>query len=208
MNHAEISRDTQHIRDEKGIWLLHSIRVAIHGRRYWYGRVAVVRNLRWAMVGFQMIFATVFGAAGFGMLTFSVRRVTTRSGKNSSTSESVLWQDEQLIARDFLQNDPARSAIPVLFQIPYDCRPTDETNASDQTIWRLEVSAKTPWLDYSTTFDVPVFKTPESDPNFVVDHSLIAEYAAPENLDRDLHEAGVVKMESPTGEGCRLVFPN
>ena len=54
---------------------------------------------------------------------------------------------------------------------------------------------------------MPVFKTPESDPNFVVDRSLIAEYAAPEDLDRDLREAGVVKMESPTGEGCRLVFP-
>jgi len=144
---------------------------------------------------------------GFRLTLNCVQRVTTQRGKNSSTSESVLWQDEQLIARDFLQNDPARSAIPVLFRIPYDCRPTDKTNANDQTIWRLEVSAKTSGLDYSTTFDVPVFKTIESDPNFVVDQSLIAEYAAPENLDRDLHEAGVVKMESLTGEGCRLVFP-
>ena len=144
---------------------------------------------------------------GFRLTLNCVQRVTTGSGKSSSTSESVLWQDEQLIARDLLQNDPTRSAIPVLFQIPYDCRPTDETEPNRQTLWRLEASAKTPGLDYSTSFDVPVFKTSESDPNFVVDPSLIAEYTEPDDLDRDLHEAGVVKMESPTGEGCRLVFP-
>lgn len=139
---------------------------------------------------------------GFHLTLNCVQSVT-----HSDSSETTLWQDEQIIARDLLQSDSARSAIPVLFQIPYDCRPTDETNAYNKTIWQLNVSAKTPGVNYSTSFDVPVFKTPESDPNFVVDRSLIAEYAAPADPDRDLHDAGVVKMASPTGEGCRLVFP-
>lgn len=134
-------------------------------------------------------------------------QITITSGENGGRSESVVWQDEQVIARELQQNDPKQSAIPILFQIPYECRPTDETSDTSQTIWRLNVSAKTPGLDYSTSFDVPVFKTPESDPNFVVDRSLIAEYVAPDNPERDLREAGLLKTESPTGEGIRLVFP-
>ena len=134
-------------------------------------------------------------------------QVTTTTGKKNSTSENVVWQDEQLIAHELSQSDPEQSAIPVLFQIPYECRPTDETEPNNQTVWRLGVSAKTPGLDYSATFEVPVFKTPESDPNFVVDRSLIAQYVAPEDPDRDLHDAGVIKTQSPSGEGFRLVFP-
>ncbi len=54
---------------------------------------------------------------------------------------------------------------------------------------------------------MPVFKTPESDPRFVVDRSLIAKYIAPENPERDLREAGVAKIFSPRGEGRQFVFP-
>jgi len=106
-----------------------------------------------------------------------------------------------------LPHDPRQSAVPVLFQIPYDCQATDETDASCQTTWRLAVSAKTPGLNFLTSFEVPVFKTAASDPNFVVDPSLIAKYTAPENDDRDLREAGLRKEPSYTGEGFRLVFP-
>ncbi len=136
-----------------------------------------------------------------------VNRVVTHSGDSDNISENVLWQDEQLIAHELSQSDPEQSAIPVLFQIPYECRPSDETEANDKIIWRLGVSAKTPGLDYSAKFEVPVFKTPESDPNFVVDRSLIAPYVAPENPERDLRDAGLVRTESPSGEGFRLVFP-
>ena len=101
---------------------------------------------------------------GFRLTLNCVQRMTTGSGKNGSTSENVLWQDEQLIARELLQNDPEQSAIPVLFQIPYECRPTDETDANDQTIWRLEVSAKTPGLDYSTSLTCPCSRRPRATP--------------------------------------------
>ncbi len=140
---------------------------------------------------------------GFRLALNCFQKVT----HGDNTTVTTLWQDEQVIAHDLLQSDSQQSAIPVLFQIPYDCRPTDETNADGKTNWRLDVSAKTPGLDYSTNFEVPVFKTSQSDPNFVVDRSLIAEYAAPEDPDRDLRDAGVVRAESSTGEGCRLVFP-
>ncbi len=144
---------------------------------------------------------------GFRLTLNCMHSVTTTTGKKSSTSENVVWQDEQIIAHELSQSDPEQSAIPLLFQIPYECRPTDETDPNNQTVWRLGASAKTPGLDYSATFEVPVFKTPASDPNFVVDRSLIAQYVAPEDPDRDLHDAGVIKTQSPSGEGFRLVFP-
>ncbi len=78
-------------------------------------------------------------------------------------------------------------------------------NAKSYGNWKLR--RRRLRLDYRATFDVPVFKTPESDPNFVVDRSLIAEYTAPEDPERELSAGGVIKMASPTGDGCRFVFP-
>jgi hypothetical protein len=131
-------------------------------------------------------------------------------GKNSGISRNLLWSDEQTIGRELLQDDAEHSAIPVLFAIPYECRPTDagdEANSRSTTCWELEVTAKTPGLDYHATFEAPVFKTAESSPEFVLDRSLIAKYVARENPERDLREAGVIQETSPTGDGQRFIFP-
>jgi hypothetical protein len=151
--------------------------------------------------------AKVLPEDGFQIALSCINKVTTGSGKNRSTSEHILWQDDQVVGRDLLQNDPDHTAIPVLFAIPYECRPTDETLSDNQTIWRLAAKAKVPGVDYSTAFDVPVFKTAESNANFVADASLMAEYTVPPNPERDLHEAGVVREPSPSGEGCKFTFP-
>jgi hypothetical protein len=186
---------------------------------------AVVSVLRWRKFGrsvFQM--ASVPGVIG-GQLagvirtrvkiepenTFRIRLscincVTSRASRGH-ISRSIVWQDEESVARDLLQEDRHHSAIPVLFQIPYECRQTDDGDPSNIFLWSLEVTAKMPGLDYCAEFNVPVFKTPESDPHFVVDRNLLAKYIAPENPDRDLRDAGVVKTSSPTGDGCRFVFP-
>ncbi len=141
---------------------------------------------------------------GFQLSLNCIQTVTTNRGDSNSTSENVLWQDEQLIARELRQADPEKTAIPVLFQIPYECRSAD---AAEQIAWRLECKSKTPDLDYAATFDVPVFKTPESDPTFVAGPNPIADHFAPIDPEKDLCEAGLVREPSQTGEGCRLVFP-
>lgn len=182
----------------------------------------VVKTLRWRKYGrsvFEM--ASVPGVIG-GQLAGVVRvskkvepddgfRLTLHCiqtiAAGDSSSEKSVWQDEQVIGRELSQSNPENSAIPVLFQIPYECLPTDLEGENRPTYWRLTVSAKTPGLDYSATFDVPVFKTPDSNPNFVVDRSLIAGYAAADNPERDLRDAGIIKTASPSGEGFRLVFP-
>ena len=187
---------------------------------------ALVAVLRWRKYGRTMFeMASVPGVIGgqlagvirvpakvrtedaFLLKLTCVRKTISGQGKSNHISEHTLWEDEQRIAQDLLRRDPEKTAIPVLFQIPYKCKPTDESDENNEILWKLTASAKTPGLDFSTSFDVPVFKTDESDPDFVVDRELIKEYSVKEDPDRDLREAGVRKTISPTGEGIRLVFP-
>ena len=104
--------------------------------------------------------------AGFHVSLSCIQQTTSGSGDNRSTHAEILWQDEQVIVRQLGQSDADPSAIPVLFAIPYNCRPTDDANSDNQTIWRLKVAAAVPGIDYAAAFDVPVFKTPQSDPHF------------------------------------------
>lgn len=101
---------------------------------------------------------------GFLATLSCVRRVTTRSGKNSSTSESVLWQEERSV-----RGEPSRDAgglgmrIPVAFQLPKDVQASDSSNPNNRVLWRLTLSASVPGIDYESTFEVPVFRTEASD---------------------------------------------
>jgi hypothetical protein len=93
---------------------------------------------------------------GFHAVLSSVHRRTTGSGKNRSTSETILWQEEGNF-------HPARQAtgttVPVGFAIPADARPTDDTDSDNAFVWRLTLSAQVPGVDYSAQFEVPVFRT-------------------------------------------------
>ncbi len=142
---------------------------------------------------------------GFKLTLNCINKYRSGSGKNRSTREKILWQDEQVIIRELAEHDPTQSAIPVAFAIPYDARPTDTSNTNNQTIWRLEAQAAVPGIDYHARFDVPVFRTPESRSDFVLDDSLTAEYAAPEDPALQLRAAGVERV--PVAGGNRYVFP-
>jgi hypothetical protein len=101
---------------------------------------------------------------GFQVVLSCVRRVTTRSGKNTSTTESILWQEERVVP-----GEPSRTAaamethIPVAFRLPADAQACDDTNSSNRVLWRLQLVARVPGVDYEAQFEVPVFRTPGSD---------------------------------------------
>lgn len=144
--------------------------------------------------------------SGFRLTLNCVRRYTTGSGDNRSTHEDILWQDERTLAHALSETDPSTMAIPVLFGIPYDARPSDPENGSDRIVWRLQVAADVPGIDYHAEFEVPVFKTAESRPDFQLDESLIAPYAAADDPDAPLYAAGVVAMPA-AGGATRYLFP-
>lgn len=102
---------------------------------------------------------------GFQVTLRNIKEVTTGSGKNRSTHTTVLWESEQWIKEDALADDRTQSAIPIFFSIPYDCQPP--SRSGNTTIkWELKVKAELPGVDYESSFQVPVFKTADSDPNF------------------------------------------
>lgn len=186
---------------------------------------AIVPTLRWRKYGrsvFQM--ASVPGVIGgqlAGVIRTAVKirpedafqlklscvKATCRTTGEGTKSTRVEWQDEQDVAHELLPDDAVQSAIPVLFQIPYECSESGDPDAEHRITWQLEVTANTPGLDYKATFEVPVFKTPQSDRNFVVDRNLTAQYTAPENPERQLSAGGVIKTASPAGDGWQFIFP-
>ena len=103
-------------------------------------------------------------ANGFHLTLSCINRVTRGSGDNRSTSESVLWQEEKLLQRQAAEFDPTRSEILIDFQIPFDTSPTEERSDDDKILWRLDVEAEVPGIDYTSRFEVPVFETAASRP--------------------------------------------
>lgn len=104
---------------------------------------------------------------GFRLTLQCVRKRITGSGKNQSTHESVLWEDETILEREALAEDPRRSALPVFFAIPYTCEPTQTVSPRESIYWRLTAAAQLSGVDYKSCFVVPVYKTADSRP----DHS-------------------------------------
>ena len=151
-----------------------------------------------------------------------VNRRTTGSGKNRSTSETILWQAETAIPRNGLVQESRATVIPVEFVIPIDQPPTDDSNSDDQNLWRLRVKMETSGVDFSANFEVPVFRTAESaaagtGPVLGDSSVVIALDAAgnpvpdsntpdPAKTGETLRRAGVL-TEPCTGGGIALVFP-
>ena len=103
---------------------------------------------------------------GFQVRLSCIRRIVRGSGKSRSTRENVLWQDEQTVASGAATPSPDGMRIPVHFAIPRESEPTDDSNPRDSVLWRLEVRAEVPGIDYVARFVLPVFRTadaPESD---------------------------------------------
>jgi hypothetical protein len=137
---------------------------------------ALLQHLKYGVAKFRMLSVpgvlggTLRGAVevpvqidppeGFKTRLVCVRRVTSSSGKNRSTSEHLEWEDEKIIMKDLLGHDRTRTGIPVFFNIPFDLPETMGGNPS--IVWRLTVEAEVRGIDFSASFDVPVFKTPES----------------------------------------------
>jgi hypothetical protein len=130
-----------------------------------------------------------------------IRVVVSGSGKNRSTREQILWQDEQSIAGLTRQYDGV--GIPVRVAIPADAEPCDDSDPSNRVLWRLVARASTPGVDYGATFEVPVFRTAESaeaPPAELVERhrAELAEYRLPPQAPVRLRE---------TGRGVRVEFP-
>lgn len=145
---------------------------------------------------------------GFELSLACVNRITTGSGKSRSVREEILWEDKKKIKRELLYKDYTRSSIPVLFGIPWNgVRETSLDERSDNmTLWRLEAKADVPGIDYKVSFNVPVFKTDESSPDFKPDELVSDESAQKADLRENISLAGI-RMEKISKNGREFIFP-
>jgi hypothetical protein len=89
-----------------------------------------------------------------------IRRSTTGTGKDRTTTEKILWQDEKWLRPD-LPEPEGRTGIPVYFKLPAS-QPESTLGKGDGIYWQLEASAKVPGPNFHASFEVPVFKVPET----------------------------------------------
>ena len=145
-------------------------------------------------------------ATGFHLSLSCVNRVTSGSGDSRRTSERVLWQQERHLIREPLDWDPTKSEIPVAFAIPYDSTPTEKRSDDDEVLWRLELKADVPGVDYAAQFEVPVFKTGDSRADFELEETPYEELQAPYDPKEALAADNIIEDISPQGHR-RFRFP-
>ncbi len=143
---------------------------------------------------------------GFRLALSCIEKRTTGSGKHRSTSKTTLWQDERTILRP-LSAPGEPTAVPVAFAVPLDMPASTIDGGRHEIIWQLQISAAVPGIDYRAAFDVPVFKTEDSRPDFQLDESLIQQYAAQQDPEQEFRRTGVVRLPAPAGWGDRYSFP-
>jgi hypothetical protein len=129
----------------------------------------------------------------------------SRGRNNHDEHERAIWQDERFVERA-MEDGSGGVAVPVMMAIPYTARPTSDADKGPRIRWLLEIFAELPGVNYKSEFEVPVFKTDASRPDFQLDPQLTADYASPPDNDLFLREAGIIKEPGPNG-GVRLVFP-
>jgi hypothetical protein len=104
---------------------------------------------------------------GIDLKLSCVRQITTGSGKERSTYQTVLWQTDKNVPQELLTPGPMGDAtIPVEFSIPADAYESNHDEPNDQVLWLLHAQADVPGIDYSDDFEVPVFRrtpSPASD---------------------------------------------
>jgi hypothetical protein len=90
----------------------------------------------------------------------NINKYTSGSGKNRSSQEKVLWQDDQSVS--LASGTVSFGAVaPISFRLPADGQASDDSNSSDVFMWRLEAAAEVPGVDFAAQFTIPVFDTGE-----------------------------------------------
>jgi hypothetical protein len=146
--------------------LVWAVRTTIRYRKYGVSRLelsTVPAVIGHSLGGTVRVSTIVESPEGFLATLSCVRRVTSGSGKNRSTRETVLWQDERRGAGGRSRDAAGwRTEVPIQFRIPPDAEPCSLGDPDNRVLWRVTVSASVPGVDYESVFDVPVFRTEAS----------------------------------------------
>ena len=192
-----------------GTWLLaRAIKATLRYRKYGISRLelsTIPGVIGHGLAGRVRATLDLQPAEGFQLTLTCVRRVTTRSGKNSSTSETTLWQEERRVQGEQNRDYAGMGTnVPVSFALPSDAVASDPENPNNRVLWRLEVSASVPGVDYESTFEVPVFRTPASEQPPSGESELVSDASALTAYQQPAHSRIAVTTHR---RGTEIVFP-
>jgi hypothetical protein len=127
--------------------------------------------------------------------------------RDSETRTETVWSSTISIDKTLPPDSPNRTLIPFSFAIPFDCLPTSVHDNSSKGIarWNLVVKEKNRVGFGGSVFNVPIFQTPESRPDFELDNDLVAPFQLEVNVDTVLKRVGLKREVESTGDQ-RLVF--
>ena len=186
------------------VWL---VQVARH-RKFgdsWFKMASLPGVIGGKLAGVVHISKHVDPPAGFKLSLTCIKSVTTGSGKSQSTHKHVVHQEEMAIAHELLASDYLQTAIPILFGIPYNTPESGNQGPRVNVYWVLTVTASLPGADYNARFDVPVFKTAESAPDFKLDASALTGYVADVSPEDQLREHKITHRI--TSDSATFFFP-
>ena len=133
-----------------------------------------------------------------------VRRKRQRSGKSTSTVDTVLWEAEPQTAP--LMPGAEGHGAAVRFSVPYDASPTGDIDDDTWVLWKLDASASVPGVDFSADFEIPVFKTGASSAENTEEHLRSEELAAETPAAMPEGDTGFIKGPGPQG-GTEFILP-
>lgn len=133
-----------------------------------YGNPVLVMNHLPGIIGGELsgrveIRSTVRPSGGFASRLTCTRRTESGTGSDRSISEEICWQEEQKGINPGISAVAGGTSVPVEFLIPYECEPSSVEKGGIS--WNLTVGGAIPGLDFTSTFEVPVFRTPQSAPS-------------------------------------------
>jgi hypothetical protein len=152
-------------------------------------------------------------------VTLNCMRVRTvrmyPSGDRESTTD-VNWQDQKILVTAPSMSRPDGVAIPCSFAIPNSCEPTSldtigfsSSPGSDpdehiSIYWQLSVGMKDPLDLREVTFEIPVFRTETSSPNYSEDVAAVAPYIEPVEVNALLESIPLEREYSASGQRLRF----
>ena len=142
---------------------------------------------------------------GLSLKLTCINRTVSGSGKNRSVNEKILWRERQVIPKDRIGARPQGSSIPFTFEIPYDAKATDRENMNNAILWYVDAGASVPGVDYGAQFEVPLFRTSESDPDYAPAREAEDPDQMAENLTRTGSHGGITVRPGQRG-GTEVYF--
>jgi hypothetical protein len=141
-----------------------------------------------------------------------IRTVRMRPSGDLQSTTDTIWQDQKILVTAASMSRPDGVAIPCAFAIPYSCEPTSldtigfssspDSDPDDHVSihWQLSVGMKDPVDVHEATFEIPVFRTESSSPDYKEDAAADAPYLEQVDVDSLLGSIPFRRESSMSGE--------